>query len=650
MRAADALLLGAFGVALLGVDDRARFRSRGCNPGRAILACDGGDRFECEWGRLLAARGDPRSLGRLLEGAPTELEDVLRALFPAIGDRPLLDDPLVVPAGLTFQIPNYPSYEIPVPVDWAADPFENPTWRFRFQSLSRLYELYNGDPGQVEAAAALLTDWVDQVLYGIPPLDETWGDHALVIRLDRAVQLTDRYLADRPVLNRRYLLVAAQLIVTHLYALAADCCYSKRHNHGTMQDLAILGWVKRFPALRDADDMFALAGRRLLEEQVRHSVTEDGIHVENSGCYHRLFVTILDEALVAYRKAGEPLPDELVRIRDSMLEPLVQHLQPDGSFAQFGDCSDERQSKRLRELLAEIDTLGAGDPAAIAPLAWVVTGGKRGTMPALDRVYEVGGYAMFRDGWRPDATTAHFKTSHLSWVHYHADETSFEVFAHGRELLVGPGSFTYAEDDPLYAYQRSPAAHNVLVVDDDATVMRDASDARVLAHGRDGDTSWVVGTHGNYRRLGVSLARTFAFARPGTFVIVDHVDADGPHEYAQHFHLSPEVDGVQRHGDRAVVATIPDGPTVSIAAGFTPSAIETPRAWHFPDFQVKQENYDVVLRHTARDVDLPVVIVVTAPGEAPRIAEDVSYIEEAGVATISWREGGSQRRLQVPAR
>jgi hypothetical protein len=640
----------ALAIPLLAVDDLKRPRNRmGCDPGRALLACDSGDRYECEWGRLLAGRGDVASLARVLDGGATELDGVLRALFPAIGDRPLVDEPLSVPAGLAFELPDYPRYEYPSPIDWAADPFDNVSWRFWFQSLGRLHQQSRGDAAAVDAGAALVADWVDRALYEIPPNDQTWSDFGIAVRLDRVTQLTERYLADRPVLNRRFLHAAAQLVVTHLYALAANCCYSAQHNHGTMQDLELLRRARQFPALRDGARMFELAGRRLLEEQVRRSVTRDGVHVENSGCYHRLYVDLVNNALVVYRDLGAPPPEELVRIRDAMLDPLVQHLQPDGTFAQFGDCSDERQTKRLRELLREIRDLGVGDPAAAAQLEWVVSDGRSGTMPPLDRVYELGGYAMFRDRWGVDATAAHFKTSHLSPVHYHADETGFEIFAHRRALLIGPGVFTYAEHDPLYDYQRSAAAQNVLVVDGDAGVQRELHDGRVLGHGRDGEASWVQGSHRNFHRLGVtSLVRTFAFVRPDTFVVVDHVRAGEVHDYAQHFHLAPELGEVSRAGDRAMVATGADGPSISIAAG-SAEAIDAEPSWHFPKMNVKEASKQVVIRNRGQTVVLPVVIIVTAPGAPARVAEDVAYAEEGGVATVTWRDGAASHRLQVPA-
>jgi hypothetical protein len=644
-------------VVALRVDDAPSRGRDWCSPARALEACDGGDAFECAWGRLLAARGSVASLQRVIDGDAADLDSLLRRLFPAIGDKTIVDEPLPVPPGLVFDQDPFGRYTIPVPVDWSADPFQNRTWRLYFQSFHWFAEYSRGDLADVEAGAALITDWVQQALYADPPLDSSWGDHSITIRLDRTAQLVDRYITDRPVLNRRFLHAAAQVIVTHLYALSAACCYSPRHNHGTMEDLALLTWAPHYPALRDGARMFEVAGRRLLDEQVHHSVTADGYHVENSGCYHLLYVQLINGAIDVYRSAGTSPPPELVRVRDSMIAPLVAHVQPDQTFPHFGDCEEEDVSGRLSRLLAKTRELDVGDPQVLAPLEWIVSAGARGTAPG-DQVFETGGYATFRD---PTGAAAHFKTSHLSPVHYHADETGFEVFAHGRALLVQAGTYTYEDDDPLFAYQRSPAAHNVLAVDDDATIRRRASDAaRILAHGVDGDIPWVQGTHANYRRLGVaSLVRTFAFAKPDTFIVIDHVAAFSRHRYSQHFHLTPDVAEIQRAGDRSVLATIAGGPSLSITAASAPDRIETPRGvqegariagWYFPKFLTQVPAYEVTFESDAGNADLATVIVVTAPGEPVRVPEDVRYSEEQGTGVITWVLDGTRRQLRVPAR
>jgi hypothetical protein len=636
---------------------------RECDPVLAVTVCGNGDRWQCEWGRVHAGRGSVDSLRALLAEPGGDHDAILRRLFPAIGDKPIVDEPIPVPEGLVFAHPVFGAYQIPVPVDWAADPFENVSWRFNFQSFHWFDVYMTGDLDQLDAGAALLVDWVDQALHAEPALEQTWNDHAIAKRLDRTGRLLDRYIADRPVLNRRVLDAGAQLVLTHLYGLAADVCYTPRHNHGMMQDLAILSWAPRFPALRDAESFWEHAQERMLVDQVRKSVTADGVHTENTGVYHLFFITLLNGAIRVHLDAGLEVPAELIESRDAMFDPLVRLLQPDWTFAQFGDETNADVTAELIALLADTRDLGVGDPAVRQPLDWLLSDGERGVPPrALDRVFDLGGYATFRDRWDPAAaTTAHFKTSHLSSAHYHADDTAFEIFAHGRALLVEPGSFTYNDSDPFWRYQRSPAAQNVLVVDDlgdDGSIEGWTDASRIVAHGGDDEVAWVQGTHPNFARAGVtSLVRSFAYAKPDTFVVIDHVRAPDRHDYAQHFHLHPDLTELGVVG-RTVVAAVPDGPSLSITAAVAPAAIETPigvedgavmKGWYFPAFLSRVPAYDVVLRHRGRGLDLPVVIVVTPPGAPARIPTDVEYRDQGAVVTVTWRLDGEAHSVGVPA-
>ncbi|HKE14871.1 MAG TPA: heparinase II/III family protein [Kofleriaceae bacterium] len=242
--------------------------------------------------------------------------------------------------------------------------------------------------------------------------------------------------------------------------------------------------------------------------------------------------------------------------------------------------------------------------------------------------------------------------------HALALRTAFEIFGYGQELIVEPGPFTYVASDPFYAYQTSPSAQNVLVVDNDDTVSKkESASSRVLAHGAQGNTPWVQASHAHYGPLGVSLVRTFAFAKPDTFVVIDHLQSSARHQYAQHFHLHPDLEHLETPDDHTVIASRPGGPSLAIAAGFRPDRIEMPRGvaegsvrrgWYFPSFLVKQPAYDVVTEGAADTIDLPVVIVLSAPGKAARIPADLAYREAGQLATLSWRLDGIEHTLSVP--
>jgi len=638
-----------------------------CDPASGLAHCAAdADSFECTWGRLVRGGGELDSLAGVVLGQPGDVDTLLRLLFPAIGGKPIVDAPLPVPPGLQVRTRSFPDYTIPVPVDWKADPFGNNTWRMRFQTFHWFYEYTRTDPANVDAGAALLVDWVDHALHAEPPLEFSWGD-AMSIRAERARELLDRYIATRPVLNRRFLMAAAELLLTHIYAITCETCYADHHNHGMMQDLALLRQLPTYPALRDGARITRLVERRLIDIQVLPRITPDGLHVENTAGYHLLFLHLLTDAIGLYVDRDATPPAELVEARDRMLVPLVYLLQPDFTFPQFGDEDNATRRTRLGQLAARIRAQGVGDPAARTALEWAASGGRTGTPPAaLDRVFARSGYASFRDQWslrRGVGTTAHFKTGRWSTAHYHADETAFEIYAHGMPLIVEPGMHSYDQADPLWAYQREPAGHNILVVDGDTTVPGVLSGAsRVVDHGGAGDQVWVQGTHTRYQHLGVSsLVRTFAYVKPDVFAVVDHLHADAGHRLAQHFHLHPDLDRLEVVDARTVVVRTADGPSIALIAAVEPTAIETPRGlasgrdrqgWYFPAFNQALAAYDVIFRydHAAADVDLPVLIMVFAPGVTPRLPSAVTYRETGDQASMGWRVGSVARELHFPAR
>jgi hypothetical protein len=642
-----------FALALIGCGDNSRPVVGVCDPVVALEACPEAS-WECAWGRVWAARGDVTALGDVVasDGSP---DSFLRAMFPAIGDKSIEDAPVELPAGATYQYPSFDPYVIPTPIDWRADPFASNTWRQYFQGLH--LNFFRTEVDGDALAAALLIAWRDRALYEPSPPDFTWGDHAVAIRLTNVASFLDHYIATNDVLSREVLRAGAEVILTHLYMFGAEPCYTAGHNHGMIQDIAVLQHARKYTAMRDGQAIWELAQSRAMI-QAQHGVSVDGLHVENTSSYHYFFLTLVNRAIEAQQSAGVVVPEELVAIRDSMFEPLVQQIQPDGSYAQFGDAAEVDVQRDLQLLFEDSAALGVGDPVARASLEWMATGGASGIMPATDVVYEHSGYAVFRDRWSADAASVHFKTGHLSYGHYRPDETAFELFAHGRELVIQPGIHSYVADDPFYAYQMSPAAQNVLVVDGDIQLSGPTESSRVVAHGTDGDAIWVQGTHENFQHLGVGVVRTLVFAKPDVVIVVDHVRARGDHAYVQHFHLHPSLDQLVPVNERSVVAGATDGPALTLAAGFSPTTIHTDRGvadgsvrkgWYFPSFRVSEPAYDVAFESRGGDADLAVILAVAAPGQPAREIAEVVVESDGARVTVGWTEHGARRQVSFPA-
>jgi hypothetical protein len=584
---------------------------------RAICA-HGSDPFTCGWTRLLADDVDGPAIATVLDDASATGDDAWVRVFPALAGKTLVDGTLTSPTTAVFAFKSYPPYELTFPIDWKADPEHNDTWTQMFQSLAWLRVSTVPD----ELAAAVIVDWAERVMASEPPLFWTWVDAAAAKRLNLVADFFDDYVADHQEIDRRLVRAAGRIILTHLYAMSTELCYTRPGNHGMMQDISILQNVGRYPHLADADALRANAERRTLEHAAR-SISADGVHVEHSPDYQALYLGLILNAIDAIQAAGDEPPAALITWRDGLVASTVHLLQPDLTFPQFGDTENSSWRAQLARMVKQVRKEGGGDPAAVDQLDWVLTAGVSGRAPVvLDRVYPEGGYAAFRDRWDAadptSAITGHFTCHHFSKTHYHKDETSFELYGHGTELIVDSGKYDYDQRGEYNRYQKDVFAHNVLVVDD-ATYS--PGKASIVASGGDADVAWVQGTHDGYRARGIrSQVRTFAHRKPSTFVVIDTVEASGAHRYAQHFHLAPALSSVEVVDDHTVIASAPGGPTLVISPVETPTRVELLEAWYFAEWGQVVDTTDVVFRYDRSDAELslPVVITIAAPG-APAV-------------------------------
>jgi hypothetical protein len=607
--------------------------------------------------RILGTHAAHDSLAVLFTKPPVTPDDLVLALFPAARGKPLVDRPPPVPPPYTGRIDSgFAARPIGFPADWAASPFGDKSWQLWYQSLKWLGSV------DLDTSAYVVVDWVEHALYAAPPLAYTWSDYVIALRLRTVTAFADRYVRESEQLDRTVLHAAAVLVLTQLLGLASDSCYTEQHNHGLAEDLALLEILPRYPALRDAGRLRERALERA-RRQVAQSVKPDGVHRENSPTYHALYTGLVLGVLAASgsgKSAGDP---EIRATAGRLLAVLAQLMQPNGTLPQFGDTTNVDETPQLTRLVKRARELGV-DRQAIAELQWIATRGARGAMPrAVDAIFPEGGYAAFRSGWTPgdEAITAHFRTGHWAYTHYHPDDTGIEIYGFGTELILGPGVHGYAANDPFVSYQSSPAAQNVLVVDEVAAVDPKRHDrARITAHGGSGDLVWVQGTHPNYQPLGVDVVRTFAYRKPDAFAVIDHVAArGGEHRYAQHFHLHPRLSAVRQAGTTVIAQTADgkgpsvtfttvDSPTVELARGINEAGRVA--GWHFPDKYKQEPATDVALRRKdgRRKLSLPVLILVAPPAAPPRVPTRLSYTEQDGHLTLAWSEAGQDRTITVP--
>lgn len=565
------------------------------------------------------------------------------------------------PPSFSVRATALPAQTVTTPLDWDADPLGLYDWRLYYQSLRWLDAAYDAAGNGLDGAAYAVRDWHDQVLSRDPPSSITWDEHGMASRVDAVARFIDAYIRHHDRIDEGVLTAAATVLLSHLYALAVDACYAPGHNHGLMQDRTLMIRALRLPALSDSTGLVELAERRMIDQQIAYSVTPDFIHAENSPTYQLLFVRLLTTVIEeAYDAHGRRPPVEITRARDGILDTLLHLLQPNLQVAPFGDSMRGEVSRALRTTLRAARTTVPVAPEVVARVDYVVYRGEHGTPPPLDRVFEHGGYASFRERWDGEgadmAVSAHFKGSRTTTVHWHHDDTSFQIYGFGDELIVDSGRYANDRAHPLSRIAIDAKAHNLMVVNG-RDFGRPESESRIVAHGIEDGLAWVQASHTYYATQGIArYTRSFVFLKPRTFVLVDSVVASADNVYDQHFHLHPALSAHERQSAAGLVARRGDGAAVSLQPFGAAAALRIVRgdegsenSWFFPRQAVAEPAPDAIVRRAlpAGTHHLPVVVTLAAPGENLD-PPSLSLVEAGDGIELSVERGNAARTLRLP--
>jgi hypothetical protein len=332
------------------------------------------------------------------------------------------------------------------------------------------------------------------------------------------------------------------------------------------------------PELLSAERWKALGWRIVLEE-ARRQVREDGFHFEQSTYYHVYALDLFLHASLLASANGIPLPGELEQTIEKMLAALFL-LGRYGAPTCLGDDDGGRvfdprrnRSERLLDPLAIGAVLfNRADYKAVTPLTeeaiWLL--GPEGV-----RVWDE------LDSARPNMHSAALEASGIyllssetpatqlivdcgpmgtqSGGHAHADALSLTLRSRHHELLIDPGSCEYVGETGDRALFRGTSMHNTLRIDgvDQAEPTGPFSWSRLVKSKAE---KWIQGksfdllvaSHDGYQRLpDPVIHRRWVFSlKNGMYFVRDRVEGLGRHHLESSWHLGPEMqlveDGVFR--------------------------------------------------------------------------------------------------------
>ncbi|HLJ91999.1 MAG TPA: alginate lyase family protein, partial [Gemmataceae bacterium] len=359
-----------------------------------------------------------------------------------------------------------------------------------FLTLGRAY-WYTGDERFAETFAAHLTGWMEQ---NLPKLGINWAS-SLEIAFRAISWLWSFYFfRESPHLTPHLWMTVLKFLYLHARHLETYLStYFSPNTHLTGEALGLYYLGTLLPEFRRARGWRATGREILLRELQRRHIRADGVYFEQSSYYHRYTLDFCAHFHTLAQRNGEPAELGFLEKYAALLDHLMVLTRPDGRTPLFGDDDggrflplDDRDVNDFRAALATGAVLFARpDYKAVAEAPaeetlWLLGEEGQQTFDRLDaqppqstsRDFPEGGYYVMRDGWE--------RTSHYLLVdcgphgffncgHAHADVLSFELAAHGRSLLVDPGTYTYTGSASARDWFRSSAAHNVLTIDGESS-------------------------------------------------------------------------------------------------------------------------------------------------------------------------------------
>jgi hypothetical protein len=292
------------------------------------------------------------------------------------------------------------------------------------------------------------------------------------------------------------------------------------------------------------------AGGRIVREQMRAQVREDGSHFEQSSYYHIYALDMfLFHAVVA--GASDEYRCKLARMADyayDLLGPARslpflgdddggRFFHPYGERDRFG-----RATLATAAALLERDDWASSPEDAREQAAWWL-GPRESQMPrpappAQSKLYRDAGTAVMAAGEAHVVIDAGPFGSG-SAGHSHSDTLSLVARLGDEEILIDPGTYTYVGEPVCRDRFRGSAAHNTLRVDglDQATP---AGPFRWLDKPRAEIRQWSAGPAQDYLDAVVHCARfehrrRVAFVKPNLMFVLDEVSGGGGEHLVEQF-------------------------------------------------------------------------------------------------------------------
>ena len=384
---------------------------------------------------------------------PKNIDKLLFDALPLFGEATLAAEDVRKGDGSAWEV------DLTLPVDWTCPNITSRSYGVRvngFWFLDEIFKEYFLENKESDGKLILsyMIDWAEQNPVYSESSEWIWHDDATARRVAKwciCYHFLENLCSDQEKATiEASLSYQAQL-------LASDDFYTKRHNHGMFQDMALILYSILFENNSELQKQYIEKALSRTGDYLDYVYASDGVHKEHSPYYAR---DVLANTLFLERLVHDISPEFSEYIQQYITggqEYLIQLIKPDGSWPSLGDSS--RNPNAVSQIKDIMDDN--------IEFQYIESTGEDGSCPALDKVFPDGGYAIFRSSWSDSAnegTWMLFNAATHSSTHKHGDDLEVLLY-HKGDLFVEAGKRNYNYSDEMTAWSYSGYGHNVLLID-----------------------------------------------------------------------------------------------------------------------------------------------------------------------------------------
>lgn len=446
-------------------------------------------------------------------------------------------------------------------IQWDYNPGGDPeyVWQFNrhryFITLGQAYQL-TGDEKYAKCYADMLKDW----MLANPLTDETKKTTWRILEAGFRGEYWTKafyYFKDSPAVTDEIIDLFEKCLHTHAkYLISMHSPYRLISNWGVIENHGLFEIALALPKSEVTEGYIRTAIDHL-EKLARMAVMPDGVEWEQSPMYHNeVLKCYLDVILLAGRN-GIELPETIRDCAKRMAYANLIWQKPNHHEFMMGDSDDFDISPSLcRAAYCFSDGVlkyGAYEKPDFETAWDIGITGIRAyeALAAQEPDYtsaalsDTGNY-YFRSDWSKDANLMHLHCGTIGAGHGHSDQLHIDLVAHGEDVLMDGGRYTYVFGEKRCEY-KDPTMHNTITADGKLfTVCKDSWEcsrlsAPVKQQFVTGDRfEFVQAGHLGYIPEGIFVNRKIVYLRPEIYIVMDECYSGGAHEYESYFHFNNE--------------------------------------------------------------------------------------------------------------